>query len=178
MGKLYTALNVIQYCEVLKTKELSLLKLGEGLLVFEFTEDKTYWIEQLKNQDDLENVVDYKYSVLIEFDIDDISLNSLIESDVIGRLSEKIIQYYRDLNKPITLPEFKNGETNVLCILDVYESNDTLDGISQKWIMKTDSEESELWRTFSNGIFKISCLGAIPGAIEEAKHLLTKNKRH
>ncbi|MBS9462045.1 hypothetical protein KIM67_06455 [Flagellimonas sp. 389] len=125
MGKLYTALNARQYSEVLKTKELPLLILEKSVSGLEFTEDKSFWVEQLKSQEDLENVADYKYSTIIEFEMEPNVLNSLIESDVTDRLSKKIIQYYRELNKPINLPELKNGEPNILCILDVYESDET-----------------------------------------------------
>jgi hypothetical protein len=178
MGKLYTALNVNQYSEVLRIKELPLLVFDKSVFGLEFTEDKSFWIEQLKNQEDLENVADYKYSIIIEFEMDGTTLNSLIKSQITGRLSEEITKYYRKINKPITLPELKNGETNVLCILDVYQSDETEDGISQRWILQTDTKESELWKSFLNGISKISCLGAIPGAVEEAKFLLTKPKLH
>lgn len=176
MGKLYTAFSVNQYSEVLRTKELPVQTLEGNVLGLEFTEDKSFWIEQLKNQEDLEDVADYKYAVVIEFEIKANVLNTMITSDATGRLSKKITQYYKELNKPMTLPTLKTGEVNILCVLDVYESDETQDGISQQWMLKVDSIESDLWKTFSEGVFKIICLGAIPGAIEKAKDLLPKPK--
>ncbi|HEX8576715.1 MAG TPA: hypothetical protein VF677_10530 [Flavobacterium sp.] len=89
MGKLYTALSVKQYSELLFTKKLPLLTLEGGILGLEFTEDKFYWIEKLKNQKDLENVSEYKYSAVIEFEIEVKVLNSLIKLNETGRLGER-----------------------------------------------------------------------------------------
>ncbi|MGD1839748.1 MAG: hypothetical protein ACFB0B_02470 [Thermonemataceae bacterium] len=172
MAKLYTALSVEQYSEVLKTKSLPLQILEGGILQFEFTEDKSFWVERLKNQDDLDNVADYKYSTIIEFEMKTKVLNSLIKSNNTGRLSKQMVQYYNEFNKPIFPPELRDDDINILCIEDVYESNETEDGISQHWILKTDSKKNNLWHSFSNGVVKISCLGAILGAVEEAKRLL------
>jgi hypothetical protein len=73
------------------------------------------------------------------------------------------------------VPEFEKEDTNVLCLLDVYESNETHDGVSQKWILKVDSKKNDLWLYFSTKTHKISCIGAIPSSIEEAKRFLSKN---
>jgi len=173
MVKLYTSLNVSQYSEILKTKNLHLINLDENTLGLEFTEDKKYWVQALQAQEDLENVSDYKYSLIIEFEIDTKVLNPLMESKKTGRFSQKIIEYYKTLNKVMTLPQLSEDDTNVLAVLYVYESDETDDGVSQKWMIKAESENSEIWQTFLSGIHKVSCLGGIPGAAEEAKKLLS-----
>jgi len=171
MVKLYTSLNVSQYSEVLKTKNLPLINLDENFLGLEFTEDKNYWIQALKNQEDLDDVSDYKYSVIIEFEIETKVLNPLIESRETGRFSHKIIEYHEVLKKEISTPQLLEGETNVIAVLDIYESDETNDGISQKWMLRAENENSELWNKFLAGVYKISCLGAIPGAVEAARKL-------
>lgn len=171
---LYTAINVKQYSELLLTNKLPLLTLEEGVLGLEFTEDKLHLIEKIKNQEDLENIIEYKYAAVIEFEVKAEVLNSLIESKDTGRLGQKIIAYYKTINKPYTVPALKKVDTNVLCIMDIYESEETHDGISQKWMIKVDSENNDLWTVFSTNIHKISCIGAIPGSVEEAKRLMLK----
>ncbi len=169
MGKLYTSLSVNQYSKILKTKNLPLISLDENTLGLEFTEDKKYWIESISNQEDVDNVADYKYSILIEFEVETKTLKPLIESPETGRFSEKIIEYYKALNKVATLPQLSEDDTNILAVLYIYESDETHDGVSQKWMIKAESENSEIWQTFLTGIHKVSCLGGIPGAVEEAR---------
>ena len=169
MVKLYTSLNVEQYSRVLKTKNLPLVSLGENHLGLEFSEDKKYWVEALTNQEDLDNVVDYKYSLIMEFEIKAEVLNSLIESTETGRFSQKIMDYHKAINKKTNISELKEADTNVIVVLDAYESDETHDGVSQKWMIRAKNENSELWKSFLAGIHKLSCIGGIPGAIEEAK---------
>ena len=170
MPKLYTALNVQQYAELLKSRNIP-LTIGEGAYRLYFTEEAAYWIEKLKAQDDLEQVEDYQYSILIEFELNAKVINDLIESEETGRFAQKMVDYYKTLNKPLRIKPLHHTETNILCIEDVYESEDTEDGISQLWMLKTDSKESEIWKKFSNAIHKIVCVGAIPGAVEAADAL-------
>lgn len=173
MANLYTAVNVKQFSEVLKTKNFCLTELEGNTQGLIFTEDKTYWINELQNQKDLENISDYKYSMLIEFVVDYKLINSLISDTKTGRLSQKLVDYYDALNKPRMIKMLEDNDTNVLCILDTYECEETTDGLSQKWLLKVESEESEIWQSFLNGVHRLSAIGGIPGAAEAANELLT-----
>ncbi|MFT5822199.1 MAG: hypothetical protein ACI8ZM_003455 [Crocinitomix sp.] len=170
MGVLYTALNVKEYAELLKTKNIPLCQYPNSIGL-EFTEDKAYWLERVKNQEDLDHVIDYQHSIIIEFEANTATINSIIQDPKSGRLSKKLIEYYQQLKKPIFIPELNELDVNVLCIIDVYKSEATTDGISQHWQLFIDSVESDLWQLFSQSVHKISCLGALPGAMEEAKRI-------
>jgi hypothetical protein len=170
MPKFYTALNVQQYAQLLVTKNMP-LTIGEGAYRLYFTEDADYWVAKLKAQEDLEHVADYQYSILLEFEMNPKMINDLIESEETGHFSQKMVDYYKTINKPLMIKPLHHTETNVLCIEDVYESEETEDGISQLWLLKTDSKESDIWKTFSQAIHKIACIGAIPGAVEAADAL-------
>ncbi len=171
MGKLYTALSVRQYSELLRKKTLPLLSIEDDKMGLIFTEDKNYWIDKLKKQEDLEFVTDYKYAAVIEFEMEAKNLETLIQSES-GRFSSIMIEYYKTLNKPIVINEYNKNDTDVICLLDVYNCIESHDGISQKWMLDVQSENSSLWIQFSNGVYKISCVGAIPDTIEEAKKML------
>ncbi len=170
MGVLYTALSVTQYAELLNTKNVPLSQFSNNFGL-EFTEDKAHWLDRIKNQEDLESVVDYQYSIIIEFEADAKTINSIIGDTKTGRLSEKVVDYYQQLEKPVGLPTLTEQDVNVLCILDVYENEETADGVSQLWKLLIDSAESELWYLFTGSVHKISCVGAIPGAVEEAQQM-------
>ncbi|NOQ73977.1 MAG: hypothetical protein GQ574_18370 [Crocinitomix sp.] len=170
MGSLFTALSVKQYAELLSTKNIPLCHYPQNIGL-KFTEDKAYWLELVQNQEDLDLVIDYEHSIIIEFEADVKTINSIIQNPNMGRLSEKIIAYYQQLEKPILLPELKETDVNVLSIMDIYKSDATEDGISQRWQLFIDTTESDLWQLFSQSIHKIVCLGAIPGAVEEAERI-------
>ncbi len=169
MSKIYTALNVEQYRYLISNKRIPLIEIENNKKGISFTEDKSYWIEKLKNQEDTENLADYQYSILIEIDIYAEDLNLLFEES--GRFSKQIAEYYKSLQKPLTKPIVTENEIDIICIEDVYESSETQDGISQKWTIITESEFSEIWSFFSEKTHKIACIGAIPGAVELAKSL-------
>ncbi len=171
MGVLYTALSVTQYAELLNTKNVPLGEFSNDFGL-EFTEDKAHWHDRIKNQEDLESVIDYQYSIIIEFETDTKTINSIIGDSKTGRLSEKVVNYYQQLEKPVELPVLSEQDVNVLCIMDIYESQETTDGISQLWKLLVNSAENELWCLFTESVHKISCLGAIPGAVEEAKKIV------
>jgi len=171
MAKIFTALNVEQYCYLISNKRIPLIDLENNKKGFSFTEDKSYWIEKLKNQEDKENLADYKYSILIEMDINAEDLNLIFHE--FGRFSHKIAEYYNQIEKTLTKQILSEQETDVLCIEDVYESTETKDGISQQWSIITESEFSKIWLHFSDKTYKIACIGAIPGAVELAKSLIS-----
>ncbi len=167
MAKLFTALNVEQYKYLISNLSLPLIELEENKKGITFTEDKLYWTEKIKNQEDKENLADYQFSILIEFEIKATDLNLLFENS--GRFSNKIAEYYRSIQKTLTKQILREDEIDFISIDDVYESSETQDGISQKWSIITQSEFSEIWSFFTKKTHKIACIGAIPGAVALAK---------
>jgi hypothetical protein len=117
----------------------------------------------------LESIADYKYALLISFDVESAWVNSIMNSESTGRLSEQMTAYHKALDKASTIPQLSPTDNNVLCILDAYESNETADKMAQKWLLKVDAEDSPLWQSFSKETCRISCVGGIPGALEVAK---------
>ncbi len=168
MGKLYFSINTKQYLELLKNKRVSPQPLENGGMGIVFTEDKKYWVDKIEEQPDLDNVSDYKYSILMEIEIDAAVLNSMMINPETGRLSDKIHEYYRLIEKSSLLKRYAPEETNILCILDIYKSDENEDGLSQVWLLKVDSEHIQLWKNFSENIDKMVCIGGIPGAEKEA----------
>lgn len=173
MGKLYFAVDTKQYTEILKTENIFPTIIDKGSLVLTFTEDKKYWMDKIIEQADLDNIEDYKYSVLIEFEIEASILNSLITDPAVGRLSDNMYEYYRKLNKKSTIKKLISEETNILCITDVYETSETPDGISQIWTLKVDSINNKVWTLFCENIHTITCVGEIPGASGISKQFIS-----
>ena len=95
----------------------------------------------------------------------------MIESEETGRFSQKMVTIYNFLGKELTIKPLQHTETNILCLLEVYESEETEDRISQSWMLRTDSAESDIWQNFSTAIYRVACIGAIPGAVEAANAL-------
>jgi hypothetical protein len=175
MGILFTAVSVKQYAELINSRNLPLSKFKHNFGL-EFTEDKSFWYDRITNQEDLDNVVDYKFAIIIEFEADAQTINAIITNPQNGRLSERMIGYYNSINKPIIIQELKQNDINVLGIMDIYESDETADGISQLWQLFVDSPQSELWHLFTSSVHKIACLGGIPGSLEAAKSLVEDDR--
>jgi hypothetical protein len=171
MRNLYVALSTAQYVAVKKTKMLPPTIEENGCPAILFSEDKLYWIKKLRAQQDLEDVNGYAYAFIIEFKMDPAVLNSLIQDPKTGRLSEKIYDYYAQLGKETHIPQLQANDTNVLCVMDTYESDATEDNISQLWMLKVESTDHPLWLNFCSDTRVISCIGAIPGAPEAANVL-------
>lgn len=172
MQKLYVALNTKQYAELTQQKVLPPTNEDKGSQVFFFTEDKHYWIRKIEEQQDVEDIHAYTYAFIIEFKLAPSVLKGIVESVRTGRCSQRIYEYYRQLGKATDIPEYKPDDVNVLCVMDVYESSETADGVSQLWMLKVENTQSELWRLFISETRTISCIGSIPGAAEAAASLI------
>jgi hypothetical protein len=161
MGKLYFATDRKGYVEMLTNKQIPLTKLDTHTVGLIFTEDKKYWVTKIQSQEEKDILEDYIYTNLVEFEIDASFINSLMENSEIGRFSDKIYEYYKMLNKRSEVKKITPNETNVLCILDVYESDETPDKIAQLWSIKVDSKNSKLWVDFCENVQKIRAIGGI-----------------
>lgn len=169
MGTLYTAINVERYKEMTQSKALPLFPV-EDLYHFEFSEDKSFWVKRLTEQDDLEDVAAYRYSIIVEFEIDAEALNKILFTEGTGRMSTSYRDMYRETkHSEPPFPELTDNDVNVLALMDVFESQETADGVSQLWRFVVDSKESHLWMQFCAAVNKISLQGGIPGAVEEAE---------
>jgi hypothetical protein len=171
MRNLYVALSTAQYASLKKNKALPPTVEENGCPAILFSEDKTHWIDKLRAQKDLDDVNGYDYAFIIEFRMDPRVLNDLIENPETGRLSEKIYNYYAELGKQTDIPQLQPDDTNVLCVMDVYESEETDDTVSQLWMLKVESTSHDLWEYFRSETPVINCIGAIPGAKEAADAL-------
>lgn len=162
----YTAISIAAYRELLENKNFGLQPLGEGLKGLYFSEDKAYWVNQIKEQADEDNLESYAYALMLRFDLPSELINELMMDEEVARLSPRILEYYAALGKDSHLQAHQADDEEVLCLLDVYESEETEDGISQSWMLQVPNEETALWQVFRESIGKIECLGGIPGARE------------
>jgi len=169
MVELFTAVSVNDYRKIMTTKDIPLTTLKQGEMGISFAEDRAYWIQKIQDQDDLDDVEQYQYALLIAFEVEPSTINKLIEGPETGRFSPKMKTYYQQLKKPQTIPTLNEEDKDVLCLLDAYESEETDDGISQAWLLKVSASESAVWQRFLKGVHKITCIGGIPGAMEAAK---------
>jgi|GEM_PF-6263423 hypothetical protein len=168
MSKFYFATSIQHFAEILYHKQLTPITLADASSGILFTEDRKYWIEKIEAQNDKDNIEDYAYAVNIELEIDTSFFTSLMANANTGRFSDKVAAYHKRVNKNISVKKLDVTDTNVLCLLDVYESDETSDNISQLWLLKVSNTESKLWIDFTNNIIKMSCPGGLDGATELA----------
>ena len=175
MQKCYFATNVKTYLEILSKKQLILsssenngLKNGFELI---FSEDKDYWMTKISDQPDEQNPKNYEYAFLIEFDMNSNFINTTMDNPAISRISDAIAGYYELVDKPLTMKLLTPDETNILCVLDAYQSEENADGIGQLWFIKVETEKSQLWLDFCENVMSINAVGSIPEAEELVKNL-------
>jgi hypothetical protein len=172
MGKCYTAVNTAQFAAIIKQRSFVPLPLEQGGLGLVFTEDKKYWVNKIQEQADLEKTEDYQYSILIEWEIPVPFINALMENEKTGRLSAKMVDYHKLLDKQSPVKPLQPAETDVLCILDVHASPETGDGLSQVWMIRVNPENDTFWNLFIGSITAVRSTGGIPGAVEIARRMV------
>jgi hypothetical protein len=164
--QVYTALSIPAFRQLKTTQSFGLQDLGEGIEGLYFTEDKAYWVERIKEQDDEAKLEDYQYALLIRFSLPAELIHEIMSDPEVARLSPRMLEYHNAIGKTSHIRPHQPKDEEVLCLLDVYESSETEDGISQAWMLQVSSEEAALWMVFKESIQKIECLGGIPGAME------------
>lgn len=173
MQNFYVALSTEQYAALLKNKTLPPTVIENGHPAFLFTEDKAYWTQKISEQDNLEDVNGYAYALVVEFQMDPGVIHGLVGNPATGRLSERIYEYYGRLGRKTDIPQLKPEDTNVFCVMDAYESDETADRVSQLCMLKVESTAHPLWEYFCGETPVIKCIGAVPGAPEAAHAMLS-----
>lgn len=172
MGKCYTAVNTAQFAAIMKERNFVPMPLEDGGAGLLFTEDKKYWVQKIQEQEDLDKTEDYRYSILIEWEIPVPFINALMENEKTGRLSAKMVEHHKLLGKLSTVKPLLQGETDVLCIMDVHASPETGDGLSQVWMLRKNPADDTFWNLFRGSINAVRSTGGIPGAVEIAQKLV------
>lgn len=162
----YTGFSIKQYKDIVAQKSLVPNFYDDKKIWLVFSEDISYWQKKIEEQKDEDDIHQYQYSLVISFDIESSYIHHLMDDPQIGRLSQKIYDYYTLIHKETTIPKLLSDDRDILAVMDVYESPRTHDGISQVRLLLSHTVHDIFWKDFCRQITSIKLVGGIPGAKE------------